>query len=336
MKKRHVVGAAGEDFGAVGVVASVDKRRTNRLKTLSDLRKRAALTTSWKTLSKRDLSVDETFDALCEGGFFDEAIGLAKIHYTFDPDDGSSGEDVTKLGEMLVRLVLSHLYPATLKPSKELQLFKVTVGSQSTASYVKSLSANANATTSGSVKSAAFDLLETVVTREGNAKNGLALALATEILKTPTRRLPEWLTRLLTGSGETGVNRVGLFATVGAAKYHPSELQADPAGLLRLYMKIGDFVSALKLVGEVLTCGGNMKAREESSRLAPEMGGIHFVPYNTIDVLFELVDERIATKGAGSRELQEARKFCEGALKEHFKCMFDAEEGKQARSMLKK
>ena len=173
-------------------------------------------------------------------------------------------------------------------------------------------------------RKSAWGRLEETVKRFGSSQNSLALFVASELLRIEEGRgdLPLWLTKMLGGGGSAN----SLFATLS-----PSESEGDEnaTGLLRLYMEWGLYVEALVLIRDCLSSGQDFEARKNKAlTIPPEKGGIDYVPYNTIDVLFELVDETL-DGGLGGGELSQgskmalkkARDDAENALREHFKVL---------------
>ena len=180
-------------------------------------------------------------------------------------------------------------------------------------------------------RKAAWGRLEEIVEFFGNSENDLGLLVARRLLEISEGRsdLPLWLTKMLGGLGGTN----GLFATVRGKE--GTRVEENSSGLLRLYMEWGLYLDALKLVRDCLSCGGKMESRRARVlKEVPEKGGIEYVPYNTIDVLFELVEETLSGGLGGSNmqekdrnELNKAKEDTAKVLREHFEVVKLGEEG---------
>jgi hypothetical protein len=165
--------------------------------------------------------------------------------------------------------------------------------------------------------SMAMTLLRKYTTEYANAENNIALELAETLIDLDKGRveLPAWVIDLLTGKEEKG-----LFARRkkdGNSKEGSSA--ADPAGLVRLYMKHGIYIAACDLVSTILV-GTSSRDMTAPSRL-PEKGDIDFVPYDTIDLLWNMIEsvlKRVDTKEEDGIELMASRERMESALVKHF------------------
>jgi len=194
--------------------------------------------------------------------------------------------------------------------------------------------------------SVAMDLVRKITCAETDSSCPLALKVAETLidLDAGRSRLPTWLERLLMGmdTNDSGKSP-GLFSertrSVGNHLY-----RGDPAGLVRLYMKKGMYVDACNTVSSTLLGTEIAHAAESprqplaSSRL-PEKGDIDFVPYATIDVLWDLVDRSLRSGLVNNEErgkLIAARKAMENALEMHFNLMRISDMGtKSARALMK-
>ena len=115
----------------------------------------------------------------------------------------------------------------------------------------------------------AMGLLRQCTTMYSKRCPGLALKVADAILQagSGTSQLPLWLEELcLWGIPGEEKSESGLFA---------QSRFADPAGLMRLYIKHHQYGSACGVVTSILS---KTTTSEESSRL-PEKGSVDFVPY---------------------------------------------------------
>ncbi|KAI2513765.1 hypothetical protein MHU86_548 [Fragilaria crotonensis] len=108
-----------------------------------------------------------------------------------------------------------------------------------------------------------------------------------------------------------------------------------------LYIQYGRYVDACNLVTRVLTAGeieGNARKALSASRI-PEKGDIDFVPYNKIDLLWDLVDQALrqgSIDESTKSKLRVSRLKMEEALKLHFSLLKISEEGlRSARALAK-
>jgi hypothetical protein len=167
--------------------------------------------------------------------------------------------------------------------------------------------------------SMAMTLLRKYTTEYANAENNIALELAESLIDLDKGRveLPAWVIDVLTGAGK---EEKGLFAhrkIDGNSKEGTSA--ANPAGLVRLYMKHGIYIAACDLVSTILV-GTSSRDMTAPSRL-PEKGDIDFVPYDTIDLLWNMIEsvlKRVDTKEEDEIELMTSRERMEAALVKHF------------------
>jgi hypothetical protein len=182
--------------------------------------------------------------------------------------------------------------------------------------------------------STAMELTQKLTTVCTSATSPIALEVAEALLDLDQDRssLPLWLERLLLGV--TGVSdAAGLFSK--RQNGDATAYNGDPTGLLGLYMKRGMYIEACGVVSGVLTGsvldGDGTRSRESRApaRL-PEKGDIDFVPYDKIDVLWNLVHHACSNHLIDSREkkkLQESKDAMEKALEKHFELMGISEQG---------
>jgi hypothetical protein len=148
-------------------------------------------------------------------------------------------------------------------------------------------------------------------------------------------KLPSWLENLLLGTEVSSSS--GLFAkraTPGSGVY-----SGNPSALLTLYMEKGMFVEACNIVTLTLT-GHNTGLRESgaASRL-PEKGDIDFVPYQTIDLLWNLIEVLLSKKKFSKvkeSEISDSRDRMEFALEKHFTLLNISEMGLKSARALKR
>jgi len=167
---------------------------------------------------------------------------------------------------------------------------------------------------------ACMDLLRTYTTTYANSTNKLAVDVADTLLDLDNcmATLPIWLTDLLCGTSS------GCFADV--AKETSESDAADPTALVKLYMKHGLYAQACKVVARALDKTG--KEGSSAARRLPEEGQIDFVPYSTIDQLWNIIES--AAPGMQPDEkcgVMQARADMEVALEEHMKRIRISEDG---------
>ena len=258
------------------------------------------------------LSADDVFSMLCALGMIDSALDFCEAAYSHNEILFSDKIKylVAALCDFCVgdSFGIDRVEPGLLDGSRK---------------YGRVMSSRADK------RKAAWGRLEETVKRFGSSQNGLALFVASELLRIEEGRgdLPLWLTTMLGGGGSAN----SLFATLSPGEGDSDE---NAPGLLRLYMEWGLYVEALVLVRDCLSSGQDFEARKNKALTTPpEKGGVDFVPYNTIDVLFELVDETLGGGLGGAdlsqesaETLQKARDDAEAAIRQHFKVLKLGEE----------
>ena len=183
------------------------------------------------------------------------------------------------------------------------------------------------------LRSLAMELIRKIVLNRDSAATPIALQVAGAFLEMSNAQLPHWLENHLTGIGD---ETPGLFG-----KTLKGKSRANASALCTLYMHHGRYVAACNLVTRVLT-GGDDEANARkglSVSRVPEQGNIDFVPYNKIDLLWDLV-ERALRQGSidesTKSQLRVSRMKMEDALKLHFSLLKISEEGlRSARALAK-
>ena len=179
------------------------------------------------------------------------------------------------------------------------------------------------------VRTGASALVQRLTVDYTTAECPVALEVADCMLD--SGELPSWLDHLLVhGCGNSSDS--GLFAkrpSAGASVY-----LGDPSALLSLYMKRGMYIDACRVVSSVLDASG--RESKAPSRL-PEKGDMDFVPYNKIDLLWNLIEVTLADgvldKAQGDA-IVEAREQMEQSLERHFELLNISEMGlKSARAL---
>jgi hypothetical protein len=180
-------------------------------------------------------------------------------------------------------------------------------------------------------------LIRKITLAHSTAETPVALDVASGMLEQGGEdvKLPSWLENLLLGTEVSSSS--GLFAkraTPGSGVYY-----GNPSALLTLYTEKGMFVEACNLVTLTLT-GHNTGLRESgaASRL-PEKGDIDFVPYQTIDLLWNLIEVLLSKKKFSrvkEREITDSRDRMEFALEKHFGLLNISEMGLKSARALKR
>jgi hypothetical protein len=182
--------------------------------------------------------------------------------------------------------------------------------------------------------STAMELTRRLTTVCTSATSTIALEVADALLDLDQSisSLPVWLERLLLGVPALS-NAAGLFSK--GPNGDTTAYSGDPTGLLGLLIKWGRYAEACDVVSGMLTGslldGDGMLSRESRApaRL-PEKGDIDFVPYDKIDVLWNLIDHACSDyliDSAEKKKLQESRDEMEKALEKHFKLTGISEQG---------
>jgi hypothetical protein len=182
--------------------------------------------------------------------------------------------------------------------------------------------------------STAMELTRRLTTVCTSATSTIALEVADALLDLDQSisSLPVWLERLLLGVPALSY-AAGLFSK--GPNGDTTAYSGDPTGLLGLLVKWGRYAEACDVVSGMLTGslldGDGMLSRESRApaRL-PEKGDIDFVPYDKIDVLWNLIDRACSDyliDSAEKKKLQESRDEMEKALEKHFKLTGISEQG---------
>ncbi len=185
--------------------------------------------------------------------------------------------------------------------------------------------------------SMAMDLLQQYTTVHSKRCRSLGLNIADAVLKIGSgmSKLPLWLTELCTfGLPGDGDCEGGLFAQTAGKK---SGI-ADPAGLMRVLIRHRQYGEACDVMSSILSKRGDILSclceSGASSRL-PEEGRIDFIPYDLIDMLWDMIESIIASHSASSppdvrsqvQSLIERRNRMERTLEMHFESLKSNEEG---------
>lgn len=284
---------------------------------------------------------------LFKTGYFQHGLLLARSwSKVFETTTGSTkpggrdlyGSCVSQMGFNLVTLLSIKGGNSSRPTLQQLHIAIDTVGSTSEkASYVVS----DKCFNLSSLQKACFDAATLVLVRKltlsySNVEVPLALDIANFFLdETETEQLPMWLERLLLG-GDSQPSPNGLFAprrTSGSNVY-----MGDPAALLSMYIDRGMLFEACGVVISVLNGFGvkDTRAAKAPNRL-PEKGDVDFVPYQSIDLLWNVIEIAIS-KGFYNRieetEILKSRGRMEEALEKHFELMKISEMGMRSARLL--
>jgi len=169
--------------------------------------------------------------------------------------------------------------------------------------------------------SMAMRVVQMYTTAYSGSDHSLASEVAQTLLDLDAGRaeLPNWLQELLIGSKQSDMSR-GLFANMKTG---------DPAALVRLYMKHGLLVHACKVICDVLSGDGKEREAKATSRL-PEKGSIDYVPYDTIDELWNMIEASLQSANFDTETknlMLDSRQKMEDAIKKHFELMKASEMG---------
>jgi len=247
-------------------------------------------------------SAEEAFDRLCRCGFFSAALDLNMVKW---------GEFEAEMNANLAACV-QHLVLICGEGSRAVEGVNYLGSDAIVERFVDGFVGydeieiyGEEYDVSDRVKSAAWCCLRKLIKVYGNAKNGLALLAGRLQLEMNEGRgdLPHWLQTLLLGQG----------------------VDSNARALMLLYTHFGKLEEALGVCCDVLRGGGAGGAEEKKKRaleLTPERGGVEYVPYNSVDLLFEIAENRIREGGGvGEEGLRLALSDAERALREHFQVM---------------
>ena len=144
-------------------------------------------------------------------------------------------------------------------------------------------------------------------------------------------QIPHWLERILIGVDETD-GGAGAFAPMPKADC--KHYLGNPSALLALYTNRGMFTEACNVVTSIL---GDSKRTSKAASRIPEKGDIDYVPYRSIDLLWNMI-EIACSKGiydiSEENRILNSRDEMEKALKQHIANMEISETGMRSARML--
>jgi len=333
-----------------------DQSRLSRFMSLTDIQGRSlrsiALRTMYFDMANtrsyakdaflRDLDTSAIdIDELFNSGYFRYGLLLSKAFASSrNSRTGShrpNGEDIFYTS--VVNLLQSCLIPLSARgiaseqrPSIH-QLLSALDGTGDSDDYSSCTVTNRNTSVaqleSAFLRAAGWALIRKITLAYSTAETPVALDVAEGTLSQQIEgaKLPSWLENLILGSGIAAPS--GKFAR----RPNPEETAypGNPQALLSLYTKRGMFVEACNLVSKILS--GQSAA---TSRL-PETGDIDYVPYDKIDLLWNLIDVMVS-KGeipvSAQKDILAARDEMEKSLDQHFRLLHVSEMGlKSARAL---
>ncbi len=185
------------------------------------------------------------------------------------------------------------------------------------------------------VRMAAMSLVRKLTLVHTSAESPVALEVASILLESGGASLPAWLEHFLMG---TGVSQNGLFAP--RRSLDSKAYLGDPVALLNLYTKYGMLAEACSVVSLTLSgVDGDGTSRESraASRL-PEKGDVDFLPYKSLDMLWNLVEVLLSKRVLDSNEekkIRFARNEMGAALDNYFGLLKISETGMRSARALR-
>jgi hypothetical protein len=181
----------------------------------------------------------------------------------------------------------------------------------------------------------AMNLLQQYTTVHSKRCRGLGLNVAKSLLAVGdgVSELPPWLKELcIFGVLGDEESKGGLFAKAAGKG---SAGIPDPAGLMRLYIKHHQYGEACDVVTSLLSKQRTFHSSITSSSRLPEKGSIDYVPYDLIDMLWNMIESIISSNSSTPSEdiraqiqlLLKKRNCMEQALETHFESLKTSEEG---------
>lgn len=271
-------------------------------------------------------------DELFARGYYQHGLAMAKAMHKVH---GSSTEGRDIFHECLTYMMSTYLVPLAVDRSHSpprptlAQLHSALGGlgdSESTPVIVGGRSKKVSSLARSDIRHAAMALLTSLTTTFTTAENPVAIEVADSLLEAQgnTVPLPLWLEQFLIKGTSTNSEAPGLFA--GRQQKNSRDYLGDPSALLNLYTTRGMYQPAFASIAAVLSSQDESAA---PSRL-PEKGSIDYVPYDKIDILWNL-SEIALTRGDFDAEekqrLLESRGLMEHSLERHFDLLKISEEG---------
>ena len=283
-------------------------------------------------------------DELFKSGYYKHGLLLAKACSKAFIDGKTKPGGVDLFGNCLNMLMGNYLVPLASSPDdvdqqrptlQQLQDAIDASGShKDTASYIVSeKSVRLAYIKKVTTKAATFTLLRKLTINHSSADIPLAIDVAASFLEQDNNnmQIPHWLERILIGVDETD-GGAGAFAPMPKADC--KHYLGNPSALLALYTNRGMFTEACNVVTSIL--GDSKRTSKAASRL-PEKGDIDYVPYRSIDLLWNMI-EIACSKGiydiSEENRILNSRDEMEKALKQHIANMEISETGMRSARML--
>lgn len=331
--------------------------RLPRFMTTNELRARAVRSIAFETmfldsvatslsplvLSRPPLSVDiETVDQLASFGYFSLAFAVAKARAVcyFERNGSNMPNGTDLLSVVYTNVVCTYLVGLANKVDMDVDNYahRPTISqlectlSEFGGQKALPLSSYVSTSRYGSRKllvnerlsASAMELIRRIVLDRDSSGTPIALEVARTFLEMSNSQLPYFLEDHLLGLSE---QRSGLFG-----KTPKSSSSANASALCTLFIHHCRYIDACHLVTRTLMGGdteGEARKAMSVSRI-PEKGNIDFVPYNMIDMLWELVDKTLrqgSISESTKSQLRVSRMKMEDALKFHFNLLKISEEG---------
>ena len=324
--------------------------RLDRFMNLSDLEMRAARSEALRALF-HDESTDPSFaksmfcsketsndtdrtimDELFARGYYQHGLVLANI---MSKAQGSSPDGRGIFHDSLSHMLCTYLVPLSVDRSfvptrptlAQLQAALGSLGdSEASPLLVGDRSKKLSALARSNIRLGATALLQSLTKSFTTAENPVAVEVAETLLEVQGNivPLPPWLEQILLYGTSTDQDAPGLFAR--RSQKDSRTYLGDPSALLSLYTKRGMYQPAFSAIAAVLLAQDENKA---PSRL-PEKGNIDFVPYDKIDILWNLSEIALRRGDFDKDEehqLLESRRLFEQSLEKHFALLTISEEG---------
>ena len=286
-------------------------------------------------------------DALTSHGYYDHGVIVSRL--STSTRSGQMGGQVF-LHESWLDLLCNYLVPMSLGTSNHFAaptLSQLTYAMDSLSSapsgglpplLVSSRSKKLTEIPQHLLCTYAMTLLRRLTTEYSTVGMPLATKVAETFLRyrTPSGRaipIPAWLELFLVrGSNPvTTSSRPGIF-TKRRGSDQEEGFSGDPSALLTLLSRSGRYDDACRVVSTLLSPTGD-ETSAAPSRL-PETGDVDFVPYDKIDLLWNLIDLAVEQGVIGDKENEQkvlkARQEMERSLEHHFKLLKISEMGQQS------
>jgi hypothetical protein len=295
-----------------------------------------------------EMSSRDTIDTLARFAYYEQAISLALS--VSSKRKGLLPGGVDLFDDALQHILSVYLVPAAITISTAMKNDGSGLHNLQSRSKFAQIRASSSACALGSAKSVitanpnscvsmgqsenmlqsgmAMNLLQQYTTMYSKRCHGLGLKVANSILGKDAE-LPMWLKELcIFGVPNDEGSNDGLFAQLGKGSCGI----ADPAGLMRLYIKYHQYGEACNVVTKLLS---RQRTTLAASCRLPEKGSIDYVPYDLIDMLWDMIESIITSHSctpsdgvhAQVQMLLKKRQCMDQALTSHFESLKISEDG---------